>query len=552
MSTSKKLFSKMDKVDKATSMGEEGESVKGIFGIKKNNKEVNSKKKKKTTKKGINEKPSNDNETKIERASNEYLRNTPKTIDLAEMQKETNDLQMKIKELEESLDKERKEFIEDIKFHDNEYDVKNTEVKKLSNKFNKKLEILKNYEKSLKLKTKMNEKSKSKSEEDIKKEIKIIEARIKVYENRANIGKEDYISSLKRAEIKENQENNLEGKLKDLNEEIKALNNIVKDLRITKREHLSCSEDIKKLVEDYKAINKIFQCEIKRAKQLALTEIKENDENNDEKGKDEKDNEEKALKDEKSILPKIQTLNFSGDLETSLEVKIIRKNKIGQPKNNQNNAINLYKKLSKEYNDNERYIKEANKNIHINNNKMNNKTEENYLFKDYETIIMQKVLPKNLIVSYQDKYNSIIQERNNIRQKFINESHEKRKENLLKNNQKDFNNLKIKEVNQKHSLLNQKYHKLKEKIYNIKGDIKEIEKQIIREDEKIKMKDREKKRIEIYYKGLAENKNKNKNNQEDQEDQEEKEEKEEQEDKEEQEEKEEKEEQEEEEEKDES
>ena len=523
MSTTKKLFAKRDMADKSTSMGEENENAKGIFGIKKNNKKELNKKNKKNNSEEIKEKPSNDNEKKIERISNTYIQNTQTEISLEGMKKETNDLENKIKELKESLEKERKEFIEDIKFHDNEFDKKNLEAKKLSNNFNKKIEILKDYEKKLQIKTKIKDKTKSKSEDEIKKEIKIIEAQIKIYENRANIYKENYNTSLKKSEIKENEENDLEGKLKDLNDQIKNLKIIVKDLRETKREHSSCSENIQKMIEDYKVINKIFQSEIKRAKQLALNEISEKDENNDEKEKEEKDSEEKAIKDEKNILPKIQNLNFASDAEASLEAKIIRKNKIGLKKNNQNNAINLYNKLSKNYNDNERYIKEANKNIRINNSKTNIKTEQNCLFKDYESNFLQKILPKKLIVSYQDKYFSIIQERNNARQKFISDSSDIKYENLLKNNQNDFNNLKLKEINQQNAILNKKFHKLKEKVSEIKGNIKEVEKKIKKEDEKIKMKEKEKKRIEIYLKGFTEIRNKkqnqkNKNNQEEEND----------------------------------
>jgi hypothetical protein len=56
--------------DKSTSMGEENENAKGIFGIKKNNKKELNKKNKKNNSEEIKEKPSNDNEKKIERISN--------------------------------------------------------------------------------------------------------------------------------------------------------------------------------------------------------------------------------------------------------------------------------------------------------------------------------------------------------------------------------------------------------------------------------------------------------------------------------------------------
>ena len=498
MSTYKKLFSKRDKADKSTSTGKEKENSTGVFGVPKNNKNLTNSKN--INKKEITEKFDNQDQ-KIDKITNTFIKNTENNKNL---KNKTNALEKKIKDLKESLEKERKEFIEDINNHDNEYNLKNEEIKKLSNNFINKIEALKNLKQNIKLNKKIKIKSKPKTEEDIKKDIKLIETRIQNYENRNKIDKEDYNISLKNARIKEKKENNLEEELKGLNERINALDKIVKELRIMKREHLNCNENIQKMVEDYKIINKIFQNEIKRAKQLTLKEISENKEYNNKNV--EKDNEEKAINDEKKLLPKIQTINFSDEIDAALEAKIIKKNKIGLMQNSQSNKVLiLYNKLSKEFEDEKRYIKEGNRNIHINNSKSYLKTEDNYLFKDSESNLLQKLLPENLINSYQSKFNTILTERNNIRRKLFIECYNMKNENILKANEKDFNNLKLKELNQKNVFLNNKYIKLKGKINDIKRKIKEVENQIKIENNIITNKEKEKKRIEIYYKGFKKN-----------------------------------------------
>ena len=141
------LFSKKQKVDKSTGMGDGNDTGGGIFGINKNNKqELTSQQKlgieesQQTEKQDKNK----NNENKIEKTSNTYIENISTKDNIIKLQKENIDYQKQLENLKEQIGKERDEFIKDIEKHDKLYKVKNTEVKKLSSDFNEKIEKLKN------------------------------------------------------------------------------------------------------------------------------------------------------------------------------------------------------------------------------------------------------------------------------------------------------------------------------------------------------------------------------------------------------------------------
>ena len=542
------LFSKRETVDKSTSMGQETQTNQGLLGNPQNNQDsTNKKKKKKTNKQNVED--DTDNENQIERASNGYLKSTSSNK-LANLKNENIKLSSDLETLASDMEKERENFIKELGQKEKEFAEKNSEMKKISMKYLKNLETLKKYEKNLVVKTKDNPKSKVKSEEEIKNEIKLIEKQIKKYEERANIYKQDYEKSKITTEKEEKKEQELEGILSKLNEEIEPLEREVNKLKNILLIHQNCKTNSDKLIEEYNSLNKSYQYEIKRAKNLALLEIKEgldydeeqkkDDKENNNKGKnrlkniqekrkkeknnnnkmkdnknqeDEKDTKENAKKDMDNFLPKIKNLKFN-DLSPSaqLEKKIIKKNKIGINNSPSNKiAIGLFKKLNEEYNDNERYIKEANKNIRIENMRKNLKTEENPLFNDFENKMMQKVLSPDIYKSCQDKLNNIIKEKKDIKKKFE-ESYELKNNNLKIINDKDFNKLRLKEMERKKVVLEKKCRVLVSKVNDMKKNIKDVKKMIKREEEKIKKKDNERKRIEIYYKKLNENVNNNNSN----------------------------------------
>ena len=137
-------------------------------------------------------------------------------------------------------------------------------------------------------------------------------------------------------------------------------------------------------------------------------------------------------------------------------------------------------------------------------------TEGNYLFKEYEGKILQKLLPTKLLNSYQNKFETITHQKKEIEEKIKKENNEFAHENLLINNNKMYNNIKIKEVNQKKAILNIRFLKLREKANILKSKIKDVERQINKEEIRIKAKEKEAQRIQIYYKGAEKTKSKNK------------------------------------------
>ena len=521
-----KLFSKRDKSNKYTTMGVDLEDEKGILGVPQNNKTINSKTKEELEEDEENKKYENEFKSQknvIEKVSNTTLKNSN---NLEELQKKTLNLQEKLQKLKQELIKERNEFVKDINKNDTDLNQKTLKLKKLSNKYNKNIESLKTIEQSLTEKENKYKKKKGKTVEQIKKEISTIDSQIKIYQDRASLEKENYNLSVKRAEKKENLENDLKEELIGLNEEISELKNTINDLRKIDIVHKHCKYNNKKLIEEFKSINDAYQFELKRAKQLALSEIyEENNEDNKnnemgEEEEDEDDNAEKAIEDEKNFLPKIQSIQFTEDPENKLETKIIRRNKIGLRNNKSDNvnAINLFKRASNEFYNNNRYIIEANKNIRLNNkNRINNssinmKTDGNCLFREYESKILRKILPENLYNSCQNRYNNLYIEKKDIEDKIKNETKEINYENSSIINQREFISLKIREINQKRIILNKKYHTILEKINIIKKEIKEAEKQVEKEDKKMKNCIRKIQQIQICYEASTNNQQKNNKN----------------------------------------
>jgi hypothetical protein len=515
--SSQKLFSKRERTDKSTSMGIDPEENSNP--IMPQNDANNSKIKKKKNKQN----EQNENQFK---GQDQIIERIPETTlvnpeNLENLQKKTLTLEEKIKELEENISKERAEIIEEIKILDNNHKQKIVEIKRLSNEYNQKIEVLKDFEKRMTVKKKEKRISKPKTENEIKKDINLIQTQISIYEKKANLAKDNYDLSVKAAEQKKNKENDLTTELSVLKDEIASLKESVNDLKSIDVEHQHCKFNNNKLIEEYKAINDSFQYEIKRAKQLALEEINEKnkDEIKQEDNIDDPDNFEKALDEEKHFLPKIHNLKFTEDPDVKLEAKIIKRNmKDYELKNSKSNVINLFKKLNDEYNGNDRYIIEANKNIRkpfmdrstINQSCGTIQTEGNYLFKEYEGKILQKLLPSNLLNSYQNKFETIAQQRKEIEEKIKKENNEIEHENLLINYKKMYNNLRIKEVNQKKAVLNIRFLNLREKANILKSKIKEVERQINKEELRIKAKEKEAQRIQIYFKGAEKAKAKNK------------------------------------------
>jgi hypothetical protein len=533
---SKKLFSKREKEDKSTSMGKESEVKNGGTVVSKNpsqkleseNKEGNGKKEKVN---GKNEKGNKTNENVVQKVDDTTLVNP---VNLKDLQAETRKLQNTIKKLEESISKERNEIINETQEKDYIQTEQNQEIKKITKEYKKNLELLKSYDKILSEKeVKLKKNKKDKNEEELKKEISLVESQVKKFEDRACQAKENYNKYIRKYETKENQESKLQENLNYLNDELSELNNVVNDLKKMELDHKRCKINIRRLKEEYE----LAESKLKKAQKYALSknDVIDEDKNNDENMEEGDDSEEKAESDEKNLLPKIQNIKFNvnPDNSAALEWKIIKKNKLGL-RTNRSSIINVYSKLNTEFDiqerdENEKKKKEKYKEIYeiqMKNKKNKNKnkdkksldnavkirnksysnikTEGNYLFKEKENKLLQKLLPSslNLVDKYQNKFNEMEKQKKEIEKKYNEEINGINKQKFLLNNQNDFNALKMKESNQRQNLLNIKYHKLREKIRILKNQIKDVEDAISKEDKKIKVKDKEAKRLKIYYDGM--------------------------------------------------
>ena len=533
---SKKLFSKREKEDKSTSMGKESEVKNGGTVVSKNpsqkpeteNKEGNGKKEKVN---GKNEKGNKTNENVVQKVDDTTLVNP---VNLKDLQAETRKLQNTIKKLEESISKERNEIINETQEKDYIQAEQNQEIKKITKEYKKNLELLKSYDKILSEKeVKLKKNKKDKNEEELKKEISLVESQVKKFEDRAGQAKENYNKYIRKYETKENQESKLQENLNYLNDELSELNNVVNDLKKMELDHKRCKINIRRLKEEYE----LAESKLKKAQKYALAknDVIDEDKNNDENMEEGDDSEEKAESDEKNLLPKIQNIKFNvnPDNSAALEWKIIKKNKLGL-RTNRSSIINVYSKLNTEFDiqerdENEKKKKEKYKEIYeiqMKNKKNKNKnkdkksldnavkirnksysnikTEGNYLFKEKENKLLQKLLPSslNLVDKYQNKFNEMEKQKKEIEKKYNEEINGINKQKFLLNNQNDFNALKMRESNQRQNLLNIKYHKLREKIRILKNQIKDVEDAISKEDKKIKVKDKEAKRLKIYYDGM--------------------------------------------------
>ena len=121
---------------------------------------------------------------------------------------------------------------------------------------------------------------------------------------------------------------------------------------------------------------------------------------------------------------------------------------------------------------------------------------------------MEKVIPEKMLVNYKNKYNDILQYKIET-QKNIN-----KKSDLIKNesekfaNKFEYRNNKLKDIKTDKLILIIKSQKLRDKINILKRKIKEIKEEIIKEEKKLKEKDNKNKRIYLFFKDFADNKNK--------------------------------------------
>ena len=495
------LISKREKPEKSTSMGEETKNSNEISEfnqiIKENNDNIND-----------NSHHTRNNQNNKEEQTTSYevkiLTEKEKTIS-------TDDLTKELEELKQKLKEERNKsiiIINELNLKDNEL---NKEINNLYKKFKILIQKLKIYDKSLVLKTKLLSKiSRTKiTEKELKDEIIIKEAQIKLYEKMSYFAKNNYEKLEKNAKKKKDKENTLSDILSKIKNDIEALELQNQKLKIIYNIHLNCEKENKLLIDKYHILETDYNYELKRAKQLDLIKIKEKEEDDEviEEEYDQLDEKAKAQKDAK-FLPQLKILKYKGEKLRKLEEQILRINKIGQIKNNvEGNAIKLYKKIDKIFRNKEYHIIRANSYIRKN-RKIDIVYDDNYLFSENDAKIMEKVIPEKMLVNYKNKYNDILQYKIET-QKNIN-----KKSDLIKNesekfaNKFEYRNNRLKDIKMDKLILIIKSQKLRDKINILKRKIKEIKEQIIKEEKKLQEKDNKNKRIYLFFKDFADNKNK--------------------------------------------
>ena len=474
------LFSKREKAEKATTMGEDDENTGGNLGLPNNNTQNQENNNEQNPKKGKNSK-NNQDAKKIENVSNEVFNKEN------ENKKSKKKLNEELEKLKKELAMERDQSISKVSELNEEDIQKNNELKMLTTKFNSLIQILKSYEQNLIIRTRNISKNKE-TEEQIKKHIKVTEAQIKSYEERASIIENDYNLFKKKVEADKNKENELNIMLNGLKSEIFEINEEIKLLKLTSNTHLYCASENKKLLDRYVALNSAYQYEIKRAKQLALIELNDKDENDQiiKEEYDKMDDKAKAEEEEKNILPKIKVLSYRGEKLQKLEMKIIKKNRIGLNKSSDvGSGIKFYKKLNTELNDNERYEKQKYNSIIRKNIISEIHADDNYLFNENEENIMEKVFPEEMLNTYKNKYNDMLLQKKEVQDKIKTDSNIIKQKNEEIENKCEYNRMELKNKKVENLKLVMKSQKLRDKINQLKQNIKELKEKINKEEKKL-------------------------------------------------------------------
>ena len=463
------LFSKRDKAEKATTMGEEAENQGGNLGLPNNNsKQENNQNKNNNDQKQNNE---NKNQNQIESITNE-VGYEPKP------KKSKKALEQELMELQKKLEEERNFSITETNRLNEEDNKKNIELKKLTTTYNNLIQALKAYDQSLIIRTRKISKYKQKSEEEIKKDIKVAESQIKDYEKRVNYNKENYQIFKQQVEKEMNKENDLKNDLNILKEDITSHNEEIKFLKLTSNNHLFCNNENRKLKERLANLITAYEYEIKRAKQLELIDLdkKEEDDLEIKEEYDKIDDKAKAEEDLKNLLPRINILRFKGENMQKLEMKIIKRN--------------------------ERYNNEKKKKKIVPIKFSELKIQDSYLFNEKEEKIMEKVLPENMYNSCKLKFNDILLQKKEIEEQLKTDSNNIKNENESIANMCEYNKMELKTQKLDNLKLVLKSQKLRDKINRLKQDIKDMKEKINKEKKKINEEDK----INKYYKNINANK----------------------------------------------
>ena len=205
----------------------------------------------------------------------------------------------------------------------------------------------------------------------------------------------------------------------------------------------------------------------------------------------------KAEENEKNILPKIKVLKLRGENLQKLEIKIIKRNKIGINKSSEiGRGIKYYNKLNTELNEREKYEKQKYNSLIRKNKYSEIQIEDNNLFNENEEKIMEKILPEEMLNNYKNKYNDIYLLKKEAEDKLKTDSNTIKRENETINNKCEYNKMQLKNKKVENLKLVMKSQKLRDKINSLKQKIQSLQGKIAKEKKKLKEEDR----MNNYYK----------------------------------------------------
>ena len=427
------------------------------------------------------------------------------------------DLNNELEELKKKLKEERIESLTKI----NELNMKEIEInKKIKNIYKHTINLiqkLKLQNKNVTIDPKFLTRNKNKkTEEEIKNDIKVKEAQIKLYAMKANYVKNAYEKNAKNYEQDLNKENILDDILSKFNSDIDVIESQIKDLKKIYIVHLYCPREKKSLIEKYNFLESEYKYELKREEQLSKIKIKEKDEEDAiiEEEYDQLDEKGKIETEERNMLPKLKgLLKFRGEKIHKLEKKIIKLNKIGQIKSEvKGNVTSLYRKIENIYSNSNRYLSNANNNIREI-KKIGIDGGERYLFSDNDARIMKKVIPDKMYISFNNKYNELFKRKIETQKKIKKEKSQLHNTSEVLLNRYLYKMFEIKNVKMDKLQLTLKSHKLREKITNLKRNITDIKYKIKNQEKKLKEKEKEYKIINLSYNHLQTNEKQTNTNQ---------------------------------------
>ena len=387
----------------------------------------------------------------------------------------TEDLNLKLDNLNSELIKEQDSLIEEVQKYNTTISQKQTEINSLSKEntvFMSRLNDIKNEMDSyIKLSKIFNLKFQKleKQEKSIKATIQCREEELNIEIKNTNIEKKEKEKlEFLLQENKENRENLLKEEYISLEQKIKVLKREIQDLKFIINEHEYCKKNINVLKNSKNLLENEYEFEKKKLNMFNINLTEDNYQK-------EKILKIKLIKDKNKNNMKIKDINDNktNKKKEKLEINNSAKNFIFK-------QIELANKI---------YIKNAGDNYYKINESSSNQKPKN-LFLNEEMNVLKQIIPEKNLNKFNERYNLIEHEKKLIEEKI---KENKNIKNKLHNNINliDYSAMKIKEQKMIKTELKSNFIKFKKTTENINNKIKELKKQIKTYDDLLKYKNRE-------------------------------------------------------------